>query len=77
MIGEMDVITISIIGFLIICGVLNYGFTFACFQKKYSWLAHKHYYYDMIVADVMFFGGSVMLCFIILRGDHKYGLKFI
>ncbi len=63
----------------IICGVVNYGFTFAYFQRKYPTLAENDYKRDRNMARWFALGGipGLIGSWIAARGEYsKYGFKW-
>lgn len=62
--------------FWIACGVLDYGITFAYFQRKYTLIAEKQYHSDRRHSMVMALAGPIGLLSTFATGTYGYGFKW-
>ena len=60
----------------ILCGILNYGFVFAYFQKEYPSLAEKNYQKDLWFALTLIPFGMMSLLVTIICKYYIHGIKF-
>jgi len=58
------------------CCVLDFGFQFGHYQRKYQQLAPEEYKKDFIFCFIICLLGPVSLLTTLLLGHHKHGLKF-
>jgi hypothetical protein len=64
---------VALIIFWVVCGVLNYGFYVAHFQRKYASIAEETATSDRIYGVIVFFTGPFGLFSIIINGFYKHG----
>ena len=60
----------------LICGIVAYGLTFACFQRKYPTLAEKDYWSDFRTALFTGMAGPIGLGVALAMGGIQHGFKW-
>jgi hypothetical protein len=71
----MELILLGI--FWVVCGVINYGYYFAYFQRRFSSLAEDNYSQDRFAAfSYAVFGPIGIVSSVITFRTFKHGLKF-
>lgn len=72
----MDYLDLAFWLFWAVCGVLEFGFTFAYFQKEYERSAAKEYEIDRMNSVIYALFGPISLGVSMFSGHFKHGLKF-
>lgn len=60
----------------VVCGVLDYGISFAYFQRNWPTLSEKNYYKDMRHSAIMALAGPCALVGTWVAGCYGHGFKW-
>ena len=58
-----------------ICGFFGYGFSFACFQRRYPTIAKDKYWEDFFFSLFIFIVGPAGLFAVFMDKGYNYGFK--